>query len=108
MDASQLLVAIMATGGGGAALLALINGIIKWVSGAATREKNRNTDLISQRREAIREREAAENDRDREAARRRKADEYASSLRRKLIENGIDPGPWYEGHDKSTKENDGQ
>lgn len=94
MDTAQLLVTIIGAGGGGAVLLALINGLIKWISGASARERNRNTDLISQRSKAIEERDTAERERDDADLRRRIAYEYASTLRRQLIENGLTPGEW--------------
>ena len=94
MDTAQLLVTVLGAGGGGAVLLALINGLIKWLSGSSGRERAKNTDLISQRRNAILDRDEAEKDRDEADKKRRAADEYASSLRRQLIENGLTPGAW--------------
>lgn len=94
MDTSQLLVTVLGAGGGGAALLALINGLIKWLSGSSARERQRNTDIVAQRRKAIEERQEAEDDRDTADRKRRISDEYASSLRRLLLENGIQPPPW--------------
>lgn len=91
MDAAQLLVTILGAGGGGAALLALINGLLKWLSGSATRERDRNTDLIAQRRKAIEERQRAERERDKADRLRRSAEEYSSKLRRQLIEAGLEP-----------------
>lgn len=91
MDTAQLLVTILGAGGGGAAMLALVNGVIKWLSGAASRERDKNTDLIAQRRKAVQEREAAEKERDDEAKKRRKAEEYSAQLRRQLIESGVEP-----------------
>lgn len=91
MDATQLLVTILGAGGGGAAILALVNGLIKWLSGSATRERDRNTDLISQRRRAVQERELAQKERDEADKLRRNSEEYCSMLRRQLIEAGIDP-----------------
>lgn len=94
MDTAQLLVTVLGAGGGGAVLLALTNGIFKWLSGSSSREREKNTDLVSQRRDAIRDREEAERDREEADKKRRSADEYASSLRRQLIENGLTPGVW--------------
>lgn len=95
MTTTQVLIALLTSAGIGAAIVEFVKGVIKWLSGGATREKERNTSLISQRRHAIEERDEANERGDREAARRRKADEYASKLRRMLIENGINPGKWY-------------
>lgn len=94
METSQVLVTVLGAGGGGAALLALINGLIKWLSGSSARERSKNTDLVSQRRNAIEEREEAFRDRDVSDTNRRITEEYASSLRRMLLENGITPDPW--------------
>lgn len=94
METSQVLVTVLGAGGGGAALLALINGLIKWLSGSSARERTKNTDLVSQRRDAIEERDEAFVKRDVADANRRITEEYASSLRRTLLENGIQPDPW--------------
>ena len=88
---AQDIVTLMVSGGGGAALLALIQGLFKWVTGAASRERIRNTSLISQRNEAIKEREKAEDDRDEADTKRREAEEHVSMLKRQLIEAGLDP-----------------
>jgi hypothetical protein len=74
--------------------LALINGLLKWISGASGRERTRNTDLLAQRTRAIEERDKAIAARDAEAAKRRILAEYASGLRRQLIENGLTPADW--------------
>lgn len=94
METSQVLVTVLGAGGGGAALLALINGLIKWLSGSSARERQKNTDLVSQRRNAIEERDEAMKDRDVSDVNRRLTEEYASTLRRMLLENGIQPDPW--------------
>ena len=93
MDPAQLIVTILGAGGGGAAILALINGTFKWITGAAGRERQRNTDLVAQRLKAVEERDAAEQERDESDKKRREAYEYASQLRRQLIEHGIEPIP---------------
>ena len=94
MDTAQVVVTVLGAGGGGAVLLAMINGLVKWLSGSSGRERERNTNLISQRRSAIEERDEAERERDEADKKRRITDEYASSLRRQLIENGLTPGEW--------------
>lgn len=91
MDTPQLLVSILGAGGGGAALLALINGGLKWVSGSTQRERERQTTLSAQRRVAIEERDEAEAERDQADIRRREAEEHVSILKRQLLENGIKP-----------------
>jgi len=93
-DATSLIVALLGAGGGGAVLLAGIKGFITWLSGSAGRERDKNTNLIAQRSNAIADRDLAEKERDEADKKRRDAYEYASSLRRQLIENGISPQPW--------------
>lgn len=77
-------VSLLGVGGVGAFLLALANGIIKWLSGASARERRKNTNLVTQRKSAVNERDIADK-------KRRIIAEYASSLRQQLKENGIDP-----------------
>jgi Flp pilus assembly protein TadB len=90
-DTAQLVVTVLGAGGGGAVLLALVNGIMKWLSGASHRERERNTDLAAQRTRAIEERDDAEQERDEEAKKRREAEEHVSLLKRQLIELGVTP-----------------
>lgn len=93
MDSAQLLVTVLGAGGGGAALLALINGVFKWLNGSAGRERDKNTSLVEQRKNAIQDRDVAERERDEADKKRRSAFEYASLLRRQLIEAGLEPVP---------------
>lgn len=95
MDAQQL-VTLMTAGGGGAALLALVTGLTKWLSGASARELEKNTNLVAQRRAAIKERDEADAERDEADRRRRISNEYASKLRRIMIEQGLAPPDWPE------------
>jgi len=101
-ETAKLLITALGAGSGGAALLALINGLIKWLSGAAGRERIRNTTLAEQRATAIKERNDAVADRDekvdkaeaeRDAADklRRQAEEHVAKLQRQLILAGIEP-----------------
>lgn len=87
MDSAQLIATLLGAGGGGAVLLALTNGLVKWLSGASGRERIRNTDLETQRAEAVARADTAD-------LRRRLTAEYASRLRRQLIENGVTPEDW--------------
>lgn len=91
MDKAQLLATVLGAGGGGAALLALVNGVIKWLSGASARERAKNTDLISQRTKAIEERDKAEAELDEETRRRREAEEHVAILKRQLLLAGHTP-----------------
>ena len=91
MDDAPLLVTLLGAGGGGAVLLALVNGLIKWLSGASHRERVRNTNLDAQRTKAVVERDEAEKERDDEARKRREAEEHVSILKRQLIEAGFTP-----------------
>ena len=72
-------------------LLALVNGVIKWLSGSSARERRRNTDLITQRQNAIIARDEAEGERDAADRKRREAEEHVSILKRQLLDNGITP-----------------
>lgn len=94
MDTAQLIVAILSAAGGGAALLALINGFIKWLNGSANRERLRNTGLIEQRMRAIEERDQALDERDDAERKKREAYEHASRLTRQLLELGVSPDHW--------------
>lgn len=89
----QLLATILGAGGGGAVLLALVNGIIKWLSGSSHRERERNTDLASQRTLAIEEREQALKERDEADKKRREAEEHVAILQRQLLLSGQWPLP---------------
>jgi hypothetical protein len=90
-DTARSLATILSAGGGGAVLLAAINGVIKWLSGASHRERVKNTDLASQRAKAIKERDEAEGERDVADRKRREAEEHVAILKRQLILLGVDP-----------------
>lgn len=83
--------ALMASGGGGAVLLALVTGLVKWLSGASHRERDRNTNLITQRRNAVEARDEAELERDVADRKRREAEEHVAILKRQLILLGATP-----------------
>lgn len=79
-------------------IITLVNGWFKWKSGASSRERAKNSDLLSQRIKAIEERDAAESrkdevERERDAAdrKRREAEEHVSLLNRQIIELGHVP-----------------
>lgn len=91
MDKAQLLATVVGAGGGGAALLALVNGLMKWLSGASARERAKNTDLLSQRTKAIEDRDKAEADLDIETRKRREAEEHVAILKRQLLLAGLEP-----------------
>lgn len=82
---------LLGAGGGGVALSALIKGLIGWLSGASGRERDRNSNLITQRRTAIEEMNVAVKEREEADDKRRNSDEYVSILRRQLIESGQQP-----------------
>jgi hypothetical protein len=101
-ETAKLLFTALGAGSGGAALLALINGLFKWLSGAAGREKIRNTTLAEQRAEAIKERaeaikdrdekvDKAEQERDEADVKRREAEEHVAKLQRQIILLGAEP-----------------
>lgn len=93
---SQTWAAIFGAGGLGAVLLTLVKGILDWLSGKHSREKDRNVDILAQRNDAWKERDAerkrANCERiraDAEHRRRRQLSEYASELRSLLLEKGV-------------------
>jgi hypothetical protein len=90
MDAKDV-ATIMASGGGGAALLAFVTGVIKWLSGASGRERQRNTALITQRIRAIEDRDKADKEREEADDKRREAEEHVSILKRQIRELGAVP-----------------
>lgn len=95
MDTAQVLGLITAAVGAGGFLTVAISGITKWSSGAAGRERVRNTSMKEQRDEAIRARQLSDAGRDSEARKRRVTEEYASQLRRDLTELGVEVlPPW--------------
>ena len=91
MDGTQAVVALLGAGGLGAALLALVNGLIKWLNGSYGRQRSRSADLVVQRNDAYARAVEAEERAEGEALHRRRLAEYASELRRLLIEAGHDP-----------------
>lgn len=90
MDAKEW-ATIMASGGGGAVVLAFVTGIIKWLSGASGRERQKNTDLNTQRRNAIKDRDNAEAERDKADDKRREAEEHVAMLKNQVRELGKVP-----------------
>lgn len=83
----EQMVSLLGAGGLSAFLLALINGVIKWLSGSSARERRKNTNLVTQRQNAVHERDVADK-------KRRIIAEHASSLRQQLNEAGITPKPY--------------
>lgn len=75
---------MVASGGGGAVLLAFVTGAFKWLSGMSGRERQKNTDLITLRREADKERDEADD-------KRWKAEEHVAMLKSQLRELGVKP-----------------
>jgi hypothetical protein len=84
---AQLLATFLVAGGGGTLLASAARAIWKQATGRAGRERIRNTDLLTRA-------ETAEQRAEQEAINRRKMQEYASQLRRRLIEKGIEPDEW--------------
>ena len=90
-ETAKLLFTALGAGSGGAALLALINGLFKWLSGAARREQIRNTTLSEQRSKAIKEKDDAEIELEAEIIKRREAEEHVAILQRQIILMGGTP-----------------
>lgn len=91
---ADLVVAVLSAGGVGAALLALVNGIIKWLSGASGRERAKNTELATQRINAIKERDESNLERDEADKQRRRWEEIAHKYKLQLHAHGIQPGEY--------------
>lgn len=68
--------------GGPALLISAGRSLWKWWTGRAGRERSKNKQLVD--------------DREHEAAQRRKTEEYASRLRRQMFEAGVEPEEWPE------------
>jgi hypothetical protein len=84
MDA-QAIAAVLAAIGAGAILRDGVQALIKHWTGRSARERARNTGILRDREEALRERDEAD-------AERRAALEKVARYRRRLIEEkGIDP-----------------
>ncbi|PWC05419.1 hypothetical protein [Agromyces badenianii] len=96
-----LIVALVGTAGIGATFRDVVSVIAKVREGVSAKESTRKADLVAQREAALdREQRAitladqADLRADAEAARRRRTQEYASRLRRQLLESGITPAEW--------------
>lgn len=89
---TTLLVAL----GGGAGVSLMLREVISVLatvrSGVSAREGKRKTDIVQQRDEAIEKANAESARADAADEKRRALQEYASRLRRQLIENGLEPG----------------
>lgn len=97
LTTAQAWAAILAAIGAGAVVRDLVAGFIKWLSGAAGRERGRNADLVAQRDDAYTRLRAAETERDDAYRARRLYAEHASALRGMLLERGVPPAelpPW--------------
>lgn len=86
-DLAQTIVTVAAGLGGPGVLYLIGRGVYQQITGRAGRERAKNSDYLAR---SIRSSELA----DSEAAKRRKTQEYASELRRQIIENGNNPLPW--------------
>lgn len=96
-----VLVAVLGAGGIGAAIREIASVISLTRKGVAGKEDKRRVDIITQRDHALAMQaeaeageRAADERADREAIRRRRWQEEAARLRRHIIEQGGDPGPW--------------
>jgi hypothetical protein len=92
-NATQIVAAVLGSAAVTSVLGVLANGLVKYFNGTAGRERSRNTGLKEQREDALRREARAKADADRsdtradlEAHNRRLTEEYASTLRRILIE----------------------
>lgn len=83
--------------GGGAGLALLLRELVAVFAalrqGVSAREGKRRTDIVQQRDEALVRAARAEARHDGEARARRAVQDYASRLRRQLLEDGVEPHP---------------
>lgn len=86
MDTAQIIIAILGAGTVGTILTSIVNGLVKYVTGSAGRERTRNADMRTQRNEAWQDAERERNRADREARNRGIISEAFSRARRMLIE----------------------
>ncbi len=91
VDLVPLIVGLIGSGGLGAFFREIVAGLSKIAGGMSARESKRKVDIVQQRDEALERAEDAWAERDKEASKRRRAQEYAARLRRLLIQNGIEP-----------------
>lgn len=90
-ETAKTLVTILGTAGGSAFVVAIVNGLSKWLSGTAHREQVKNTSLATQRAKAIKDRDDAEKERDIADDKRREAEEHVAMLKNQLRELGETP-----------------
>jgi hypothetical protein len=86
---------LVALGGGAGVALMLREFVSVFAtirSGVSAKEGKRKTDIVQQRDEALERARVSDARADGEATSRRAYQEYASGLRRQLIENGLTPG----------------
>jgi len=87
-------VAVLGAGGIGAAIREVVSVITLARAGVSGKEQKRKEDIVAQRDRAVADADAADARADAEAARRRLLQEALSRERRRLIEHGVEPGPW--------------
>lgn len=84
MDTAQIVITVLGAGTGGAILTSLVNGLMKWMSGSAGRERIRNADMQVQRNEAWADAERERARADRADRNQRRVLTYAARLERML------------------------
>ena len=91
MDSAQQIAVILTASGAGAVLLATTKAAVKWLTGGAARERERDASDNAQRVRAVEERIKADHRADGERALRIQAENDAAALRHLLTANGITP-----------------
>lgn len=81
---TQILVTVLGAGGGATVMVSVVNGIFKMITGRTERERRENSDMLTEKDNALLYAE-------KEVRRRREAEEYISILRRQLHEAGVIP-----------------
>lgn len=92
MDSAQLVVTAFGVLGSSGALVVIVNGVVKYFSGTAGRERARNISMREQRNEAWADAERERGRADRSNRNVNRIADYASGRRRDLIELGVEPG----------------
>lgn len=93
LDLVPIVVALLGAGGLGAFAREIADIVTKVRRGVSTRESDRKNDIIAQRDAAREDARTAREREERERQGRIALQEHVGTLRWRLRENGVDPGP---------------
>lgn len=94
LDPAQIIGLVIGAGGLPVLIRSAVKGWREHRNGQHAVEKARNLSAMGQRDDAVAAKVRAERERDAADRRRRQVAEYASELRRLLIEGGVEPPPF--------------